>query len=53
MFPEGVDELCCHCVGVIKDIERLKALFALLTVSLIRLVEIGSASEAGPNVTLR
>ena len=52
-FPEGVDELCFHCVGVIKETHVLKSLFDLFTVALARMVEIGTASERGPNVTLK
>ncbi len=33
-FPEGVDELCFHVVGVIKDIERLKSLYELFAETL-------------------
>jgi hypothetical protein len=52
-FPEGVDELCFHCVGVIKETHVLKSLFDLFTVALARMVEVGTASERGPNVTLK
>jgi hypothetical protein len=40
-FPEGVDELCFHVVGVIKDIDRLKELCSM-----------GSASSEEPGVVL-
>ena len=51
-FPEGVDELCFHVVGVIKDIERLKSLYELFAETLDQLCRIGSAYEANPNVAL-
>jgi hypothetical protein len=48
-FPENVDELHFQVVGVIKDVERLKALFDLFAVVLDQLCRIGSAykQEAG------
>ena len=49
-FPEGVDELYFECVGVIEETERLKSLFDLFSVSLIRLVQIDSAYEDDPEV---
>jgi len=51
-FPEGVDELVFQVHGVIKDVERLKLLFDLFTALLVRLVELGVASESAPEVTL-
>ena len=51
-FPEGVDELYFECVGVIEETERLKSLFDLFSVSLIRLVQIDSAYEDDPEVDL-
>lgn len=33
-FPEGVDELCFHVTGVIKDVERLKSLYELFALTL-------------------
>jgi hypothetical protein len=51
-FPEGVDELSFQVVGVIKDIERLKQLFALVAESLDQLCRIGSAYEQAPGLTL-
>lgn len=47
-FPEGVDELYFQVVGVIKDIDRLKALFDLFAETLSTLCTIGSAYEAPP-----
>lgn len=49
-FPEGVDELYFECVGVIEETERLKSLFDLFSVSLMRLVQIDSAYEDDPKV---
>ena len=49
-FPEGVDELYFECVGVIEETERLKSLFDLFSVSLMRLVQIDSAYEDDPEV---
>ena len=51
-FPEGVDELYFECVGVIKETERLKALFGLFCLILQRLVQIDSAYEDDPKITL-
>lgn len=51
-FPEGVDELSFRVVGIIKDIELLKALFDLFAEILNYLCEIGSAYETKPNVEL-
>jgi hypothetical protein len=42
-FPENVDELHFEVVGVIKDVERLKALFELFAAVLDQLCKIGSA----------
>ena len=49
-FPENVDELRFQVVGVIKDIERLKALFDLFAVVLDQLCRIGSAYKQEPGV---
>jgi hypothetical protein len=48
-FPENVDELHFQVLGVIKDVDRLKALFDLFAAVLDRLCKIGSAykQEAG------
>jgi hypothetical protein len=51
-FPEGVDELNFEVGGIIKDIERLKALYQLFAQTLDQLCQIGSASETRPNVTV-
>ncbi len=51
-FPEGVDELCFHVVGVIKDIERCKSLYDLFAEVLTQLCQIGSASEGDPKIAL-
>ncbi len=51
-FPENVDELCFQVVGVIKDVERLKALFDLFATVLDQLCRIGSAYKQEPGITL-
>ena len=51
-FPEDVDELHFQVVEVIKDIERLKALFDLFAAVLDQLCRIGSAYKQEPGVTL-
>jgi hypothetical protein len=51
-FPEGVDELYFQVSCVIKDVDRLKALFDLFSVTLDHLCQIGSAYEKNPGVAL-
>ena len=51
-FPEGVDELQFLVVGVVKDIDRLKALYELFATVLDRLCAIGSAYRSDPEVRL-
>ncbi len=51
-FPEGVDELYFRVYGVIRDLERLKALYDLFAEVLDRLCKIGSAYEDDPGVVL-
>jgi hypothetical protein len=51
-FPEGVDELKFHTVGIIKDLVRLEQLFILFAATLNRLCHIGSAYEDDPQVRL-
>ena len=51
-FPENVDELHFQVVGVIKDVERLKALFDLFATVLDQLCRIGSAYKQEPGITL-
>jgi hypothetical protein len=51
-FPEDVDELHFQVVGVIKDVERLKALFDLFAAVLDQLCKIGSAYEQDAGVEL-
>jgi hypothetical protein len=51
-FPEGVDELKFHTVGIIKDLVRLQQLFELFAATLHRLCHIGSAYEDDPKVRL-
>jgi hypothetical protein len=49
-FPDGVDELAFVVVGVIKDVERLKQLYELFSVTLEALCRMGSAYETDPGV---
>lgn len=51
-FPEDVDELHFQVMGVIKDVERLKALFDLFAAVLDQLCKIGSAYKQEPGVDL-
>lgn len=51
-FPEDVDELLFQVVGVIKDVERLKALFNLFATVLDQLCRIGSDYKQEPGITL-
>lgn len=51
-FPEGVDELKFHTVGIIKDLVRLQQLFELFAATLHRLCHIGSAYEDDPKIRL-
>jgi hypothetical protein len=51
-FPEKVDELRFQVVGIIKDVERLKALFDLFATVLDQLCRIGSAYKQEPGITL-
>jgi hypothetical protein len=51
-FPEDVDELYFQVDGVIKDVERLKALVDLFAAVLDQLCRIGSAYKQEPGVTL-
>jgi hypothetical protein len=52
-FPEGVDELYFEVVGTVKDVERLKLLYALFAETLDHLCRIGSAYDAPPNVKVK
>ena len=52
-FPEGVDELHFECAGVITETALLKSLFGLFCLILERLVQIDSAYEDDPQVTLQ
>jgi hypothetical protein len=49
-FPAGVDMLTFAVPGVIKDIERLKALFELFAMTLDELCRIGAAYDRDPEV---
>jgi hypothetical protein len=51
-FPEDVDELHFQVVGVIKDVDRLKALFDLFASLLDQLCKIGSAYKQEPELQL-
>ena len=51
-FPENVDELFFQVVRVIKDVERLKALFDLFASVLDQLCRIGSARKKDAGVEL-
>jgi hypothetical protein len=51
-FPEDVDELLFEVLGVIKDVERLKALFDLFAAVLNQLCKIGSAYRQDAGVRL-
>ena len=51
-FTEGTDMLYFACAGVVKDPQVLKDLFELFCCVLDRLVEIDSAYESNPDVTL-
>lgn len=51
-FPEGVDELYYEMRGVIKDMDRLEALFDLFAEVLDRLCVIGVAAPGDPGVDL-
>jgi hypothetical protein len=46
IHPEGVDELYFQASGIIKDLPRLKELFALFGLVLDRLCDLGSAYES-------
>ena len=48
IHPEGVDELYFQAHGIIKDLDRLKELFALFGLVLDRLCDLGSAYESSP-----
>jgi hypothetical protein len=52
-FPEGVDELYFEVVRTIKDVERLKLLYALFAETLDHLCRIGSAYDGPPNVKVK
>lgn len=51
-FPERVDVLTFTVVGVIKDVDRLKALFDLFATTLDELCRIGAAYDSDPEVKL-
>lgn len=49
-FPEGVDELYFQVGGVIRDTERLKALYLLFALTLNSLCHLGAAYEDDPGL---
>ncbi len=51
-FPDGVDALHFRSRGIIEDEARLKNLFELFSATLERLVQIDSAYEDNPDLTL-
>lgn len=51
-FPDGVDALYDAVPGVIKDVERLKLLYALFGETLDRLCRMGSADKEARDVTM-
>jgi len=51
-FPEDVDELHFQVTGVLKDVERLKALFDLFATVLDQLWRLGLATKQEPGVEL-
>jgi hypothetical protein len=51
-FTEDVDELHFQVVGMIKEVDRLKALFYLFAAVLDRLCKIGSAYKQDAEVEL-
>lgn len=51
-FPAGVDELHFQVTGAIKEVERLKLLYELFAAVLDQLCQIGSATDADPQVKL-
>lgn len=51
-FPANTDELSFHVSGIIKDMDRLKLLFALFAETLDQLCRIGSAYEDAPKLKL-
>ena len=51
-FPDGVDELSFVVGGVIKDVERLRRLYALFAETLDELCRMGSAYQTAPDVSL-
>ena len=51
-FPDGVDELYFNIAGVIKDLDRLKALYDLFSETLDQLCQTGAAYDVNPNFEL-
>ena len=51
-FPDGVDELCFTCFGLVTDHERLKGLFDLFAETLHTLCHVGAAYEDDPGLRL-
>ena len=51
-FPQGMDELYFQRLGVMRNLDELRALFDLFSYSLHRLCHLGSAYENDPGVAL-
>jgi hypothetical protein len=51
-FPEGVDELSFRVTGIVKDIDRLKAIYELFAETLEQLCRIGAADQRPPQVKI-
>ena len=51
-FPERADELSLTVRGVVKDLDRLKSLYALFSETLDQLCRMGSAYQTPPGVKL-
>lgn len=52
-LPDDARILYYHTVGLLRDVDRLEGLFNLFTLTLDRLVDIGSASPDNPGVSVR
>jgi hypothetical protein len=51
-FPEGIGELLFHARGEIKDLDRLKELYALFGETLDQLCRIGAATRDDPGLVI-
>jgi len=52
IYPDGVDELYFQVGGIIKNVDRLKEIFALFGLVLDQLCQLGSAYQTSPQVKL-